>query len=196
MPSTEASPRSAKWDLLYRSYIVLWCFLFLLFIVCRGLDCTLMHVLLKASLVELDICGHKEGGNYFLITVFKVKGRLTLSNQILDTIYGSNLSHTILIKAKLYRFSQLLISVIWATHLLSFGRWKVIRSVLMLLCMRLFAVKHTLWNCAYTGQLPCMECVQWCECVYTVHTVCSPPCHCCPSLYSMCMGWKELLFSA
>lgn len=44
--------------------------------------------------VLVDIFGEIEGGNYFLITVFKVKVQLTPTNQILDTMYGSNVSHT------------------------------------------------------------------------------------------------------
>lgn len=54
--------------------------------------------------VLVDIFGDREGGNYFLITVFKVKVQLTPTNQILDTLYGSNMSHTcsaVLTKAQL-----------------------------------------------------------------------------------------------
>lgn len=89
MPPTETldlclSPRSAECDLCIANRAILCyvCFsLFLLSIVSLGLGRTLMHVLLIASLIELDIFGNREEA----ITVFKIKGQLTLINQILDT---------------------------------------------------------------------------------------------------------------
>ena len=67
-------------------------------------------------------------------------------------------------------FSQPLISLIqvWYHHLLSSHRFKVIWSVLMLFSVCLLS--NTLWNCAYTGQLPRMECVYSGGRVYILYT--------------------------
>lgn len=64
------SPWSAKYDLCIAKITTEPYCAMMLKLLSRGLDCTLMHVLLKASLIELD------RGNYFLITAFKVKGPL------------------------------------------------------------------------------------------------------------------------
>lgn len=132
--------------------------------------------------VLVDIFGDREGGNYFLITVFKVKVQLTPTNQILDTIYGSNMSHTcsaVLTKAQLWWFFSTL-NITYFKHdviLHTCCHVVVVMSPGQCWCYSVFVCcqTHTVKLCLYWATPTYGVCVQWWEGVYTVHMIRSPP---------------------